>query len=43
VRRSYLKNPSRAYFRVLVLIYIALGCLSQDNNLVDVYRAVILY
>jgi len=43
VRCSYLKDPNRAYLRVLVLISIALGCLGWDNNLVDIYRVVILY
>jgi len=28
MRRSYLKDPSKAYPRVLVLISIVLGCLS---------------
>ena len=43
MRYSYLEDPSRAYPRVLVLISIALGCLGWDNNLVDIYRVVILY
>ena len=40
---SYLKDPSGAYPKVLVSIFIALGCFSKDNNLVDIYRVVILY
>jgi len=43
VRCSYLEDPSRAYPKVLVLISIVLGCLGWDNNLVDIYRVVILY
>jgi len=43
MRCSCLGDPSGAYFRVPVLISIALGCLGWDNNLVDVYGAVILY
>jgi len=43
MRRSYLKDPSRAYPRVLVLISIALGCLGWDNNLVNIYGVVVLY
>jgi len=43
VRCSHLKDPSRAYFRVLALISMALRCLGWDNNLVDVYRVIILY
>ena len=43
MRCSYLEDPSRAYSRVLVLISIVLGYLGWDNNLVDVYRAVVLY
>jgi len=43
VRRSYLKNPSRAYPKVPVLISIALGYLGWDNSLVDVYGVIILY
>ena len=39
MRYSYLKDFSRAYPRVLVLIFIALGCLGWDNNLVIIYRA----
>ena len=43
MRYSYLEDLSRAYPRVLVLISIALGCLGYNNNLVDIYRAIILY
>jgi len=43
VRRSYLKDPSGAYLRVLVSISMASGCLGWDNNLVDVYRVIVLY
>ena len=43
IRYSYLEDSSKVYPRVLVLISIALGCLGQDNNLVDIYRAIILY
>jgi len=43
MRYSYLKDPSKAYFRVLMLISIALGCLSWDNDLVDIYGAIVLY
>ena len=43
MRRSYLKDPRGVYPRVLVLISIALGYLGRDNNLVDIYRAIILY
>ena len=42
MRRSYLKDFSRAYPRVPVSISIALGCLGWDNNLVDVYGVIIL-
>jgi len=40
---SYLKDPSGAYPRVLMLISIALGCLGWDNNLIDIYGVIILY
>ena len=40
---SYLKDPNGAYFKVPVLISIALGCFSWDNNLINIYRVVILY
>jgi len=43
VRYFYLKDPSRAYPRVIVLISMALGCLGWDNNLVDIYGVIILY
>jgi len=43
MRYSYLGDPSKAYPRVLVLISIALGCLGWNNNLVNIYRAIILY
>ena len=43
MRYSYLEDPSRAYPRVPVSISIALGYLGWDNNLVNVYRVVILY
>jgi len=43
VRYSYLEDPSGAYFKVLVLISIALGYLGWDNNLVDICRVIILY
>jgi len=43
VHYSYLKDPSKAYPRVLVLISIASGCLDWDNNLVDVCGVIILY
>ena len=43
MRCSYLKDPSTAYTRVLVLISMALGCLGWDNNLVDIYGVIILY
>jgi len=43
VHYFYLKDLSRAYPKVLVLISIALGCLGWDNNLVDIYRVIILY
>jgi len=43
VRYSYLENPSRAYPKVLILIFMALRCLGWDNNLVDIYRVIILY
>jgi len=43
VRYSYLEDPSGVYSRVPVLISIALGCLGWDNNLVDIYRVIILY
>ena len=35
---SYLKDPSRVYPRVLVLIFIASGCLDWDNGLIVIYR-----
>ena len=43
MRHSYLEDPSRAYSKVLVLIFIASECLGQNNNLVDIYKTVILY
>ena len=43
MRYSYLINPFGAYLRFLVLISIALWCFGWDNNLVDIYRVVILY
>ena len=43
MRRSYLEDPSGAYPRVLVLIFMVLGCLGWDNNLVNIYRVVVLY
>ena len=38
MRHSYLKDPSGAYPRVLVLIFIASGCLDWDNSLIVIYR-----
>jgi hypothetical protein len=42
-RCSYSENPFGVYSRFLVLISIALGCLGWDNDLVDIYGAVVLY
>ena len=38
MRYSYLKDPSGAYPKVLVLISIALGYLDWDNNLIVIYK-----
>ena len=38
MRYSCLLNPFGAYLRFLVLIFIALGCLGWDDDLVDIYR-----
>ena len=43
MRYSYLKDPSEAYPKVLVLISIVLGCLGWDNDLVDVCGVAVLY
>ena len=38
MRRSHLKDPSEAYSRVLVSIFIASECLDWDNSLIVIYR-----
>jgi len=43
MRYSYLGDPSRVYPRVPILISMALRYLGWDNNLVDIYGAVVLY
>ena len=43
MRCSYLKDFRGIYFRVLVSIFIVLGYLGWDNNLVDIYGVIILY
>ena len=43
MRYSHSKGLRGAYFRVPVLISIALGYLDWDNNLIGTYKAVILY
>ena len=43
MRYSYLKDLSGAYFRVLELMFIALGYLYWENNLIGTYRAIVLY
>ena len=43
MRRSYLKYPIRAYPRLPILIFIALGCLGYGNSLIRNYKAIILY
>ena len=43
MRYSYLRDPSKAYPRVPMSISMALGCLGWDNNLVDIYGAIVLY
>jgi len=42
MRRFYLKDLSRVYFKVLKSMFIALGYLNW-NDLVETYGAIILY
>ena len=39
----YLMDPFRAYLRFPVSISMVLGYFSWDNNLIDIYKVVILY